>query len=604
MRQFFVQRWRLWGVKLGFERDWYLIFVAGVIGLGMGTIAVAFITPLHWLETGAEKVPRDMMLWLVPTVPVLGALLAGTVYHFIAASGVGPAVTSVMYNIHRHRSRVPPRVFVRKWLAASLTIGSGGSAGAEGPIVTLGSAMGSMIGRLLRTSPQNSATLLGCGAAAGLASVFNAPIAGVFFVLEILLRDFSMRTLTPIVVASVVATSWSRGFLGNETMFTVSHDFLVMTTQFSLLELPNYILLGALCGTAVAVFIRLYYFTHRQFHRIKVHPIIRPAIGASLLGLAGLAYMLLVADDRTLPAFFGNGYPVVKSILDPSFYGLDGDGGLKPAAAVLILLVSWGALKAIATCLTLGSGGAGGFFAPSLMMGASLGGTMGYIVNALGWFPAANPATYALVGMAAMVAAMIHAPLTAILIVYEITGSYEIILPLMLAAVISTIVGRLLYRESVYTVKLTEAGIRVGAMSDLTILRRLMVQNVPLIPAVVVNADDSAQRLVELSEEQSVSDFVVIDKQGGYIGLVTAADLQAALVYRESIPLLQVNELVRNDLPTATPNDQLDVVLDKFSRHDVQSLAVLSDEAGNGVIRGLINRSNLMAVYQNALSQD
>jgi CIC family chloride channel protein len=270
---------------------------------------------------------------------------------------------------------------------------------------------------------------------------------------------------------------------------------------------------------------------------------------------------------------------------------------------VLLTLVALGILKGLATCLTIGSGGAGGMFAPSLLMGASIGGTFGYVVSALGWFPAANPAHYALVGMAAMVAATTHAPLTAILIVYEVTQSYEVILPLMFAAVISTIIARLVYRESVYTVALTRQGVRVGAMSDLTILRRLTVNDVPLLAPVFVHPLQSAQRLLELSEKMSVNDFVVTDYSDRYVGLVTGADLKEALVYREAIPLLQVHELQRTDLPTVTSRDTLDVVLDRFSTHDVASLVVL-DEDGGGAILGLITRSRLMHCYRDALSKD
>ena len=203
---------------------------------------------------------------------------------------------------------------------------------------------------------------------------------------------------------------------------------------------------------------------------------------------------------------------------------------------VLILLCAVAILKSVATCLTIGSGGAGGLFAPSLLVGAAVGGAFGWIVNVLGWFPAADPAAYALVGMGAMVAATTHAPLTGILIVYEVTRSYETILPLMLAAVIATIVGRLVYRESVYTVKLTRLGVRFGGLSDLTVLRRLSVSDVPLEPPVTVREDDSAHRLLEISEHTTVTDFIVVNEADEYRGLVTGEDLKAALVYREAIP--------------------------------------------------------------------
>ncbi len=595
------QRLRRFIAKLGFERDWYLVLVAALIGVVMSGVAIAFIMPLRALENLGDRIDAGPLLYLlVPVVPVVGALLAGLLIHLMPTEMRGPGVSTVMYAVHRKKSRLPARLGVRKWLASTLTIGSGGSAGAEGPIVTIGSVLGSWVARRLRTNPQHTATMLGCGAAAGLASVFNAPIAGIFFVLEILLRDFSLRTFTPIVIASVISSACTRAVLGqNDALFAVADDFSINT--FNALEIPHYLILGLLCGAVAVMFIRGLYLSADGFARLKIHPALKPAAGALVLGLIGLAYLVVY---KSVPGFYGNGYPMIKEVIRPGYFYLDdANEVLKPALALLTGLVALAFLKGVATSLTIGSGGAGGMFAPSMLIGASVGGTFGYLVNALGWFPSATPAHYAVVGMAAMVAATTHAPLTAILIVYEITQSYEIILPLMFTAVISTVVGRLLYRESIYTVRLTHLGVRIGAMSDLTILRRLSVSDVQLVPPVTVNTDESAQRLLDLSEQFAVSDFVVMDDRKHYVGLVTSADLKEALIFREAIPLLQVNELQRSDLPTVTPDETLDVVLDKFSRHDVQSLAVL-DESGDGSVLGLITRSRLMHRYQSALSKD
>ena len=226
---------------------------------------------------------------------------------------------------------------------------------------------------------------------------------------------------------------------------------------------------------------------------------------------------------------------------------------------------------------------------------------IGYSCHYLGWFPDTSPVYFALAGMAAMVAATTHAPLTAILIVYEVTHSYEVILPLMFAAVVSTVIARLGCRDSVYTFKLSRLGVRLGALSDLTVLRRLTPDDVPLQTATIVSKSESAQRLVELMESTGTSEFVITDEHDAYCGMVTSEDLRSALVYREAIPLLQVSELQRSDLPTVSPEETLDIVLDKFSRSDVQSLVVI-DQQDN--IVGLITRSNLMKRYQAALELD
>ncbi|MHC4992169.1 MAG: chloride channel protein [Planctomycetota bacterium] len=587
--------------RLGFERDWYLVIVAMGIGLVMGGVATAFIYPLRMIEEWTAGADRRILWWLVPIAPAVGGLLAGIVIKLFALEVRGPGVSAVMFAIARRKSQLPLRLGLRKWIASTLTIGSGGSAGAEGPIVTIGSVIGSTIARGLGTNPQNRATLLGCGAAAGISAVFNAPIAGIFFVMEILLRDFSLRTFTPIVIASVVSAAWAQPILGGDPIFAIPTEIFGGGERFSVTQIPNFLLLGLLCGVAAATFIRGLSISEACFMRVRIPTVLKPMLGGLMLGALGLLSLFLFHPDHTnAPAFFGNGYTEIEHWLDPDSYDMVDTIGA--AAPLFLLLCAIAVLKALATCLTIGSGGAGGMFAPSLLMGATVGGAFGYMVDTLGWAPSAGPALYALVGMGAMVAATTHAPLTGILIVYEITLQYETIMPLMLAAVISTIVGRLVFPESVYTAKLTRLGVRVGAMSDLTILRRLSVNDVRLSEAITVHRDESAQRLLELSEKQHVSDFVVVDDSGNYCGMVTGADLQAALVYREAIPLLQVSELVRSDLPTVTPDEPLDVVLDKFSRHDVQSLSVLEDD-GQGAVLGLITRSRLMHRYQRALNE-
>ncbi len=576
--------------KLGLDRDWYMVLLAAGIGIVTAGVAWSFVELIH---IAAEWLKRQELL-VILLMPLGGALIAGTIIFFVASEARGHGVPEVLHAITRKKSRIKMRVAIGKWASAIFTTGSGGSAGAEGPIVQIGSALGSSLGGLIKASPQHTTTLLGCGAAAGIASVFNAPIAGIFFVLEILLRDFSVRTFTPIVIASVFSAASTQVIHGNnEAIFNLPQEFQL--AAFSPLEIPNYVVLGIVCGLVALAFIRMLYWTEDFYERLGIHPIIKPITGAFMLGCLGLVYILMFKPADRLPPFFSNGYPFIEELFKPDRYEM------AEATALATGLVMICLFKALATCMTLGSGGSGGIFAPSLMLGACTGGAFGVIINALGWAPYASPASYALVGMAAVVAATTHAPLTAILIVYEMTRNYGVILPLMLAAVISTVVARLIMHDSIYTLKLTRRGIHLGVMSDLTILRRLVVNDVPLVAPVFVHPDESAQRLLVLSERMSVGDFIVTDRSDHYLGLVTDADLKEALVYREAIPLLQVHELQRSDLPTVTPEETLDVVLDKFSKHDVHSLAVL-DETGDRVVLGLITRSRLMHRYQTALA--
>jgi CIC family chloride channel protein len=577
MKRLITPHLRRAGLRLGFERDWYLYCVAAIIGLLMGLAAVAFIWPLRQSEFIADQLQGSQNLWLLVLLgPAVGGLITGMLILLLSHEGVGPGVTSVIYAVQRRKGKMSWKIGVRKWLASTATIGSGGSAGAEGPIVTIGAVVGSNIARLLGTGSQHTGTLLGCGAAAGLASVFNAPIAGIFFVMELLLRDFSLKTFTPIVIAAVVSSATTQGILGDAALFDV-------------------------CGIIGAVFVKALDYSEKFFIATKLPIFARPVLGALLLGLIGVG-ILWYTQGNHVPRFYGNGYPSIKSLLDPqAYFTSDSHEVLREAGPLLMGLAGLAVIKLIATSITVGSGGAGGLFAPSLLIGAATGGFVGYTVHALGWFPGTSPAFFALVGMAAMVAATTHAPLTAILIVYEVTQSYELILPLMFAAVVSTVVSRFVSKDSVYTSKLSRLGVRMGAMSDLTILRRLTPEDVTIEQAVIVKRTDSAQQLVDLMENEGASDFVVVDDHGLYCGMVTSKDLRSALVYREAIPLLQVSELQRCDLPTISNEETLDIVLDKFSRSDVQSLVLLNTV---GEISGMLTRSQLMRRYQSALDED
>ncbi len=590
------------GIRLGFERDWYLYLVAALIGLFMGIAAVLFIWPLRQSEFIADNLQDSPnIFWFILFGPSIGGLITGILIAWLKHEGVGPGVTSVIYAVQRKKGRLSFRIGLRKWLASTATIASGGSAGAEGPIVTIGAVVGSNLSRLLGTGSQHTGTLLGCGAAAGLASVFNAPIAGIFFVMELLLRDFSLKTFTPIVIAAVVSSATTQGLLGDAALFDVGDNFFNEGLQFSIMQIPVYLVLGLACGLLGAAFIKTLDFTERAFVATKLPIMARPLLGAIILGLIGItAYWL--SSSNAFPEFYGNGYPNIKHLLDTATYLTNSDTGkLHDAMPFVSGLIMLALVKLVATSVTVGSGGAGGLFAPSLLIGAATGGCIGFIVHSFGWFPGTSPAYFALVGMAALVAATTHAPLTAILIVYEVTQSYEVILPLMFAAVVGTVVSRFVSRDSVYTFKLSRLGVRMGAMSDLTVLRRLTTQDVELKIAPVVHEYDSAQKLLTLMEQTGTSDFIVTNDSGHYLGMVVSDDFREALVYRESIPLLQVSELTRNDLPTISLEETLDMVLDKFSRSDVHSLVVLDEK---DKITGLITRSRLMARYQKALNAD
>lgn len=577
-------------VAIGFKEEHFLILLSILIGVATGLGSCAFfwlieaITHLAYGTTGHAGGLYNGHALMLLVLPALGGLAVGWIVERFAREARGHGVPEVMDAIARQGGVIRPRVALAKSTASALTIGSGGSAGTEGPIIQIGAAIGSTFGQALQVPRREMGVLVGCGAAAGISSIFNAPIAGVLFALEIFLRDFSFRAFAPIVVASVLSASVTHSVHGrDEAIFTTQVAY-----EFRMTELPFYLLLGVLCALGAVAFIRLLYLIEDFFEWLRFPAVAKPALGAAALGLLGIAFVLLSGTTR-MPPFYGNGYPIIKLLISNAVVGMP----------VLLLLALW-ALKLLATSFTLGSGGSGGVFAPSLFMGATLGGILGITLHALGLVAQESVPAFALVGMAATVAGTTHAPLTAIIILFEITRNYRVILPVMFAAIIATAGAQLLLRDSIYTLKLRRRGVQIGTMADLTILRRITAAEVRPLPAYTLRAEDPLQKALDLANETDAQDFIVVDDANGYRGMLVAQDVRTALLQREAVPLLVVGELMRPDVPTVHPGETLDQVMNKFARSDVNALPLTAPD-DSGAIVGLITRQAVMDRYHHEL---
>ncbi|MBX3315245.1 MAG: chloride channel protein [Phycisphaeraceae bacterium] len=587
---------------IGLGREWYLIFCGGIVGAITALGAVGFAKALHATESATFGFLANAPLWLIPLPPILGALVTAALVHYLARDASGHGVPQVIEAIHKRGGRIPLKVGLVKIVASIATVGSGGSAGAEGPIVQIGSTAGSVMGRGLRVGRADMSTLLGCGAAAGIASVFNAPITGVFFVLEVLLRDFSLRTFTPIVVSSVFSVGVTQSLLGkDEAIFGVA----LAGYGFTIMEMPSFIALGIICAVIGVGFTRMLHMAEDLFARLRVSPLIRPAIGAAMLGLVGLVWAVCVVSpdgSHSVPAFFGNGYATIRSMVDPASYGAARAGSVVSLSLVAILSLC--VLKSVGTSLTLGSGGSGGVFAPSLFVGAAAGGAFGMLLERAGLMPTGGtPASYALVGMAAVIAGTTFAPLTAILLLFELTREPKVLLPAMLACIVAAVVAQRWMRDSIYTARLRQSGLLLGGTRDLTVMRRVHLSSIKLapLPPEPIYPSDPLAKVIGLLSAHRAPDFPVVDPSGKYLGMVTGEDVRAALIDREAIPLLLVAELLRTDLPLLSPEETLDTVIDKFAQHDVACICIV--EPGSGVPRGLVTRAAVMKRYQQALSE-
>ena len=483
-------------------------------------------------------------------IPATGGLIVGPLIYFFAREARGHGVPEVMKAVALRGGIIRARIVGIKALASALSIGTGGSVGREGPIIQIGAAFGSTLGQLLRLPTTQIRTLVGCGAAAGISATFNAPIAGALFAAEVIVGDFAVTQFTPIVIASVVATVVSRFFLGNHPAFEVPVYDIV-----SPLELLPYMVTGVVAGLVAVAFIRSLNATEIFFERLSIPTYLQASIGGLLVGVIAIE----------LPQVFGVGYTTISQAL----------AGTLPALTMALLVLA----KIAATSVTIGSGGSGGIFAPSLFLGAMTGGFLGTHIHA--FFPEATASSgaYALVTMGALVAATTHAPISAIIIIFELTQTIDIIPALMVACVVSSLVCQVLSRDSIYTSKLRRQGIDLFAREDPNVLKGLYVRDVIDPHPEVIPASANFQTILDLVVQSDHSQFFVVDDNQQLLGAISLAEVRRLIYERETLQHLVVaGDLVDSNRPTVTEEEDLSVVMQLFSGTAVDEFAVVRAE--------------------------
>ncbi|MGN6612604.1 MAG: chloride channel protein [Angustibacter sp.] len=466
--------------------------------------------------------------WFVVLAPVVAGLVYGPLVYFFAREARGHGVPEVMYAVARRGGRIAPQVAVVKALASALCIGGGGSVGREGPIVQIGSALGSALGRVVRVTEARVRVLVACGAAGGIAATFNAPLAGVFFAMELILRDFTAQSFGMVVLSSVTASVVARSVLGDAPFlqlpaFTVDH-----LGQYLL-----FALLGVVAGVVGVGFTRVLYVVEDACDWLWRGPEwLRPAVGGVVLGL-----LLLV-----LPQMYGVGYPVLEDSVVGHY-----------ALGFLVLLMVG---KIVATSLTIGIGGSGGVFAPSLFIGAMLGSAFGAATHLLLPGVAGPAGAYGLIGMGAVFAGAARAPITAVIIMFELTGEYSIILPLMAAIVLATGVSHRLSRDTIYTLKLRRRGVDLDAATPPAAFGAVAVREVMTSAGEPLHDDlpllDAARALQSAPHGQ----LPVVDSGGRWRGVVTDRVVAQVLTDPDSeattvADVVEVPDTVSPDQPLA-----------------------------------------------------
>jgi CIC family chloride channel protein len=551
----------------------FLIITAVVVGIvvGGGTLlfeeALKASSRFFWVILPGWIGGGKLSLVLTPC---LGGLLLAPMILLFPKDATKDGVPATMEAVALKSGFIKWTNSFLRMIMSAITLGSGGSAGSEGPIIQIGSALASGIGQFLRVSSNRLRVIVACGAAAGLASIFNAPIAGVLFALEVVMGEFNVHSFSPIVISSVVATGFSRAYL------THGEQLRVLPYQLtSLWEIALYGLMGVIAGLVSVGFIRSMHVVESFFeHRIRLPKAFKPALGGLCVGLLGLIS----------PRIFGYSYgPILEAI----------SGNL--TLTTLVLLVG---LKIIGTAFTLGSGGSGGILCPSLFLGAMTGAACGAVFNYLFPHLGVHPGAYAIVGMGALLGAAVQAPMTAIIMIFELTNVYTVILPMMTACIMASLVQQKILAGSIYTLSLARKGIDIEAGREMGILTSLEVKSIMEPRVCTIGANTPMGDIMMQCLTGGANYLYVVDGEGSLEGVISFSDLKEFVFEEHLKNLVLAKELSNRDVISVTPNESLASALNKFSLIDIDELPVVERMNGSTAIKGRITRSHLLKAYR------
>ncbi|MEW6593341.1 MAG: chloride channel protein [Thermodesulfobacteriota bacterium] len=555
-----------------------VVLIATFIGLIAGGANIVFRTVVdlvhqHIFLRGHELLAIGQGGWrrlLLPLLPMAGMVLLIPLSLRYPGEVNGYGFTKFLRQVNLEGGIIRFRTVVLKILSCSLTIGTGGSAGVEGPIAQVGGALGSTVGQFFRVSGVRMKVYIAAGCAGGVAAMFNAPIAGVFFAAEIiLLGTYEIGSFAALVISSAMATVASRAYYGAAPAFPLPPYQLVSP----LLEIPLYSVLGVIMGLVAVLHIKVFYTVRDRFALLPLHPQGKPILGALLVGTIAISF----------PQVMGNGYDYLAQVLDGR--------GLVLTMFLLIFL------KILATAVTLGSGGAGGVFAPSLFIGGMTGGTFGALVHQLLPGQTAHPGAYAAVGIGAFLAAATHAPLTAIFLLFEMTGNYLIIVPIMLASIIGTMVATRLNRDSIDTVDFRREGIDLHEGRETAVMRSIKVGAVISEDVDFISEEANVDQLLTIfSMAQSGFYFPVVDASGRMTGVVSLQDVKSILHDEELRLSATVGNICSRKVVVLTPDDTLFEAMRIFDSRGIEEIPVVESREDRWVV-GMLRRRDAIAAY-------
>ena len=575
----------LWRDRHIKEKNFVLV-LAFFVGIFSGLAAIVLKFLIHFISTVlTSRINLESGNYLYILLPAVGVVITALFVRYVVRDNISHGVTRVLYAISQNKSRLKRHNIYTSVLASSVTIGFGGSVGAEGPIVYTGAAIGSNLGRAFRMSPRILMILVGCGAAAGIAGIFKAPIAGMLFTLEVLMLDLTTVSVMPLLIASITSTTLAYVYTGYEFEF-----FFAQTENFYTSRIPFVIMLGLVCGFASLYFTRVMNMMENFFARFK-NPWLKTLVGCCIL--SGLVFLF--------PPLYGEGYGSIVGLLagDTSsivngslFYG---DRNQVWFLALFIGMVV--ATKALATSATNGAGGVGGTFAPSLYVGCLTGFLFAYLMNIFDFGIELSTKNFALIGMAGVMSGVMHAPLMAIFLTAELTGGYELFLPLLIVSTISYGTIKIFEPYSIYTMRLAKQGQLLTHHKDKAVLTLLKINNVIETDFLPVYPEMTLKEMVDVIAKSNRNLFPVINEKKELVGVVLLDDIRNIMFRPELYRRMRVSTFMSAPAGRIEVGESMDKVMKTFDDTGAWNLPVVE----NGIYVGFVSKSKIFNSYRRVL---
>lgn len=584
-RQRFSRRILIWRNKKISERKFVLI-LSFFIGILSGLAAVFLKSAVHYTHHRLTEGFEEGFNYTLLIFPVIGIFLTVLFVKYVVKDKIGHGVSRILYALSKNNGRLKGHNSYSSIVASTLTIGFGGSVGAEAPIVLTGASIGSTLGHYFRLNFKSIALLLACGAAGAIGGIFKAPIAGLIFTLEVLMLDLTLTSIVPLLISSVTGAMVAYFLMGEGVVLSV-----VNTQPFELHNIPFYILLGLLCGLVSFYFTKTTISIESSLSKIK-NTFVKILIGGVVL--AGLIFIF--------PSLYGEGNQTLQSLLNGNTNGIPKDRIfsfiLQNNWYVLIYLGLLLLFKVVAMSFTNGSGGVGGIFGPTLFVGGVTGYWLSYFINSFGFvkLPEGN---FALVGMAGLMAGVMHAPLTAIFLIAEITGGYSLFIPLMVTSTIAYITILWFTRHSIYTHRLAERGELLTHHKDEVVLTLMKLESVIEKDFVSVGIDDSLGILIKAVSKSRRNIFPVLNNDEELVGIVLLDNIREVMFEREKYDETFVSDVMISPPEIVNLEDNMDTVMKKFTSSGAWNLPVLKE----GKYFGFVSKSKIFNSYRNVLVQ-